>query len=153
MTAFIKTLAAVTAGTLVAHSADIDAAYAQSAREIRGPTLYGAIDNEPAARLIVDAPLPGPLTRGLVQIQYRVENIRIVPVFGPAGLDVSPRIGHLHITIDDLPWHWADASDSNTIDVVGLPPGPHKVLVELVNANHQILTAETVSFVVPGKAP
>lgn len=153
MTAFIKTVAAVAAVTLVAHSADIDGANAQSAREIRGPTPYGAIDNEPAARLIVDPPLAGPLTRGLVQIQYRVENIRIVPVFGPAALDVSPRIGHLHITVDDLPWHWADASDSNTIDVVGLPPGPHKVLVELANANHQILTAETVSFVVPAKAP
>lgn len=153
MTALIKILAAVTAGAFFALSANTGGAYAQSAREIRGPSPYGAIANEPAAKLIVDPPLPGPLARGLVQIQYRVENIRIVPVFGPAGLEVSPRIGHLHITVDDLPWHWADASDSNTIDVVGLPPGSHKVLVELANANHQILTSETVSFVVPTKAP
>ncbi len=76
-----------------------------------------------------------------------------MPVFGPAGLGVSPRIGHLHITVDDLPWHWADASDSNTIDVVGLPPGPHKVLVELASANHQILTSQTVRFIVPEKQP
>src|SRR5688572_10965893 len=116
-----RSLAAIAAAALVLGAT---AAVAQSAREIRGPTPYGAIENEPAARLIVDPPLPGPLARGLVQIQYRVENIGIVPVFGAAALDVSPRIGHLHIKVDDLPWHWADASDSNTVDVVGLPPGP-----------------------------
>lgn len=151
MTRRLKSLAAIAAAAAIALGAT--AAFAQSAREVRGPTPYGAIENEPAARLIVDPPLPGPLARGVVQIQYRVENIRIVPVFGPAALDVSPRIGHLHIKIDDLPWHWADASDSNTVDVVGLPPGPHKVLIQLANANHQILTAETVTFIVPGIAP
>jgi Family of unknown function (DUF6130) len=31
-------------------------------------------------------------------------------VFGEAALKVSPRLGHLHITVDDLPWLWADAS-------------------------------------------
>jgi len=148
MTRALAALAAITAVVLGATPA-----VAQSAREIRGPTPYGAIESEPAARLIVDPPLPGPLARGAVQIQYRVENIRIVPVFGAAALDVSPRIGHLHIKIDDLPWHWADASDSNTVDVVGLPPGPHKVLIQLVNANHQVLTAETVTFVVPRREP
>jgi hypothetical protein len=145
-----RSITAIAAAALVLGAT---AAVAQSAREIRGPTPYGAIENEPAARLIVDPPLPGPLARGLVQIQYRVENIRIVPVFGAAALDVSPRIGHLHIKVDDLPWHWADASDSNTVDVVGLPPGPHKVLIQLVNANHQTLTAETVAFIVPRKEP
>ena len=55
------------------------------------------------------------------------ENVHIVPVFGAGALNVSPRVGHLHITVDDLPWHWADTSDNNTIDVVGLPPGQHKV--------------------------
>lgn len=149
MTRTLKSLAAVAAALVLGTTA----AAAQSAREIRGPTPYGAIENEPVARLIVDPPLPGPLARGVVQIQYRVENIRIVSVFGPAALDVSPRVGHLHIKIDDLPWHWADASDSNTVDVVGLPPGPHKVLVQLANANHQVLTAETVTFIVPGREP
>lgn len=40
----------------------------------------------------------------------RAENARILTVFGAGALDVSPRIGHLHITVDDAPWHWVDAS-------------------------------------------
>ena len=81
-------------------------------------------------------------------IQYRAENLRIVQVFGPAALAVSPRIGHIHVTVDDLPWHWADASGEQLI-ITGLPVGPHKVLIELVNANHQTLDQQIVSFVVP----
>ena len=48
---------------------------------------------------------------------YRAENLRIVPVFGPKALDVSPRIGHIHVTVDDAPWHWADASGEQLIIV------------------------------------
>ena len=32
--------------------------------------------------------------------EYTTENLRIVPVFGKAALDVSPRIGHVHITVE-----------------------------------------------------
>jgi hypothetical protein len=144
MIALIKTLAAVAAGTLLATSA-----FAQSAREVRGASPYVAIENEPAPKLIVDPPLPGQLAQGIVQIQYRVENVHIVPVFGAEALKISPRIGHLHVTVDDLPWHWADTSDSNTIDLVGLPPGQHKVLIELVNSEHHPFTGRTVAFTVP----
>src|SRR5262249_15208364 len=124
MAMVIKTLAAVAAGTVLAASA-----LAQSAREVRGPSPYVAIESEPPPKLIVDPPLPDQLARGIVQIQYRTENLRIAPVFGAGALGVSPRVGHLHVTVDDLPWHWADASDNNTIDVAGLPPGQHKVLI------------------------
>jgi hypothetical protein len=150
MTPLINTLTAVAVGAVLATGA-VPSASAQSARDIRGPSPFNAVENEAAARLIVDAPLPDRLAHGYVQIQYRAENVRIVPVFGPAALAVSPRLGHLHITVDDLPWHWADASDSNTVDIVGLPPGPHKVLIELVNANHQLFAgqAASVSFTVP----
>ena len=65
-------------------------------------------------------------------------NFRIVPVFGAGARTVSPRAGHLHVTVDDLPWHWADTSDTNTIVVVGLPPGQHKVLIELANPEHHV---------------
>jgi hypothetical protein len=44
----------------------------------------------------------------------------------------------LHITVDDLPWWWADASDINTVDIARLPPGEHEVKNELVNANHNV---------------
>jgi hypothetical protein len=86
MTLIIKALAAVAAGTVLATNA-----FAQSAKEVRGPTPYFAVENEPAPKLIVDPVLPGPLALGLVQIQYRVENVRIVPVFGEAALKISPR--------------------------------------------------------------
>ena len=149
MTLLTKTLAAVAAGTVLATSA-----FAQSAREIRGPSPYVAIENEPAPKLIVDPPLPGPLALGVVQIQYRVENVRILPVFGAGALKVSPRVGHLHITVDDLPWWWADASDLNTVDMAGLPPGQHKVKIELVDANHKVFPGQvaTVTFTVPEEA-
>jgi hypothetical protein len=148
MTLLIKTLAAVAAGTVLATSA-----FAQSAREIRGASPYNSIENESAPKLIVDPPLPGPLAQGIFQAQYRVENVRILPVFGPGALSVSPRIGHLHITVDDLPWLWADASDNNTVDIAGLPPGEHKVKIELVDANHMGFPGQvvTLTFTVPAK--
>lgn len=128
-------------------------ASAQSARDIRGPSPLIAIENEPPPRLIVDPPLPGPLAQGKVFIQYTTENIRVVPVFGKGALDVSPRIGHLHITVDDAPWHFVDAS-GETIILVGLIPGPHKVLIELADPTHKVITSKTVKFVVPDlKAP
>ena len=73
--------------------------------------------------LIVDPPLPDLLDQGVVWIQWRAENVHIVPVFGKGALNASPRLGHLHVHVDDLPWWWADPSDINTIDVAGMPPG------------------------------
>jgi hypothetical protein len=121
-----------------------------SARDVKGPSPLIAIGNEPEPRLIVDEPLPEPLSRGLVFIQYRTENIRVVPVFGEGALAVSPRVGHLHITVDDLPWHFVDAS-GETLIVVGLPPGPHSILVQLAHPTHQVITETTVAFVIPDR--
>ena len=131
-----------------------DAAPPRSAREVRGPTPYAAIENEPPPKLIVDAPLPDLLDKGVVWIQYRTENVRIVPVFGKGALHVSPRVGHLHIHVDDLPWLWADSSDLGTVDMAGMPPGPHKVKIELVDANHNVFPGQvaTVTFTVPEQA-
>ena len=122
--------------------------HAQSARDIIGPAAIEPLANEPPARLIVDPPIADALAKGRVYIQYRAENLRIVQVFGAAALAVSPRIGHIHVTVDDSPWHWADASGEQLI-ITGLPVGPHKVLIELVNANHRTIDEKTVSFVVP----
>jgi hypothetical protein len=107
---------------------------------------------EPAAKLVIDAPLAGPLaSRGVVVIPYCAQNMRFAPVFGPGALAVSPRVGHIHVTVDEAAWHWADASGTPLI-LRGLPPGPHKVLIELVDANHQVVDRGTVTFVVPKKA-
>ena len=127
-------------------------ALAQSAKDIRGASPYVEVKNEPAPKLIVDQPLPEGLAVGLFWAQYRVENLRIAPVFGAGALNASPRIGHLHITVDDLPWWWADASDNNTVDIAGLPPGEHKVKIELVDTNHKVFPGQvvTLTFTVPG---
>jgi hypothetical protein len=122
--------------------------FRQSARDPSGPSALIAIKDEPPARLIVDPPLPEELARGRVFIQYRTENLRVVAVFGSGALDVSPRIGHVHITVDDLPWHFIDAS-GETIVVVGLAPGPHQVLIELADPTHKVITGETVMFTLP----
>jgi hypothetical protein len=108
------------------------------------------IDNEPAPRLSVELPLAGPLAQGVVVIPYRVENLRILPLGGSAARDVSPRIGHLHITVDDLPWLWADFGQSNSVILAGLPRGQHKVLIEAVDPEGKVFTGQTVSFTVPG---
>lgn len=123
-------------------------AHAQSVRDIRGAPAVVPLEHEPAPRLFVDPPVPEALARGRVYIQYRAENLRIVQVFGTAALDVTPRIGHVHVTVDDLPWHWADASGEQII-LTGMPVGPHRVLIELVNAAHQTVDEKTVEFVVP----
>ena len=137
MNLLIKTLAAVAASTLLVGGA-------------LGESTVVPIDNEPAPRLIVEPPLPGPLARGVVFIPYRVENLRILPVGGATAGKVSPRVGHLHITLDDLPWFWADYGQSNTVILGGLPRGQHKVLIEAVDPEGKVFTGQTVTFYSPG---
>jgi Family of unknown function (DUF6130) len=127
-------------------------ASAQSAKDIRGASPLIAIDNEAPPKLIVDPPLPEPLAQGRVFIQYRTENLRVLPVFGTGALEVSPRIGHIHITVDDAPWHFVDAS-GETIILVGLKPGSHQVLIELADPTHQVITSKTVTFMLPEPQP
>jgi hypothetical protein len=120
----------------------------QTAREVRGAPAVVPLQNEPAARIIIDAPLTQALSDGAVVIQYRTENLHIAPVFGPTALSVSPRLGHVHVSVDDAPWVWADASGEPVI-VVGLAPGPHEIRIQLMTANHQWLDEGAVKFTVP----
>src|SRR3954447_11537006 len=101
------------------------------------------MDREAPTSPGLDPPLAEPLAQGRVFIQYRTENLRVVPVFGQRALDVSPRIGHVHITVDDAPWHFVDAS-GETVILVGLPPGQHKMLFELADPTHRVIASQTV---------
>jgi hypothetical protein len=86
-------------------------AVAQSASDKCRPAPVIPLASEPPAKIVIDPPLAEPLaSRGVVVIQYCSENLHIVPVFGPNALAVSPRVGHLHVTVDDASWRWADAS-------------------------------------------
>jgi hypothetical protein len=105
---------------------------------------------QPPAKIVVNAPSAEPLSRGVVFIQFRTENLQIVPVFGSKALDVLPRIGHLHVAVDGASWVWAETSGGPII-IAGLPAGPHKVEITPVNANHQPLDRSVaVEFVIPG---
>ena len=52
--------------------------------------------------------------------------------------------------MDGAPWVWADAGGTPII-LMGLPPGPHKVLIELEDAKHHNFGKGAVTFVVPGE--
>jgi hypothetical protein len=54
----------------------------------------------------------------------------------------------MHITVDDGPWRWVDASGQPVI-INKLSPGKHKVLLELVDPTHKLITGQTVNFEVP----
>jgi len=128
------------------------AAIAQNATDTCRPaSVIPLTGSEPPAKIVIDPPLPGPLaSRGVAIIQYCAQNLHIAPVFGPNALAVSPRIGHIHVRVDDASWVWADAS-GNPIILMGLPPGPHKVLLEMEDSNHHSLDKGIVTFVVPEK--
>ena len=79
-------------------------AMAQNATAIcrHAPVIPLGSVSEPPAKIVIDPPLAEPLaSRGVVIIQYCTENLHIVPVFGPNALAVSPRIGHIHVKVDD----------------------------------------------------
>jgi hypothetical protein len=122
---------------------------AQPADTAPTASQFVQIENEPPAELVVDQPLPGPLARGAVIVPYRTKHFRILPIFGPRAVEVSPRAGHLHVSIDDLPWRWADVGDNGAVVVNGLPAGPHKILIELATPVHGVLTGKSVSFTIP----
>lgn len=136
-------LAVAVAGTICS-----TAGWAQHATDSGRPSAVIPLESEAAPKLIAYAPLTEPLARGVVIIQYRTENLRVMPVFGKTAVNVSPRLGHLHVTIDD--WHgtWAHTS-TDPIIVVGLKPGKHKILLEVADPSHQILARETVTVTVP----
>ena len=131
-------------------------ASAQDATQVcKPPQVIPLASPEPPPRLVVNAPLAGPLaTRGVAVITYCAENMRITPVFGSGALSVSPRIGHVHVSVDGAAWHWADASGTRII-LRGLPPGRHTVHVELVDADHTGVDKGNVTFEVPvpGQTP
>ena len=73
---------AITTLGIVSMSLFAVAAAAQTAKDVKGATPLVAVPNEAPPKLIVDPPIPEQLAQGRVFIQYRTENLRILPVFG-----------------------------------------------------------------------
>ena len=134
--------------TFMSMGLNSDTTAQSSVRVIRGAAPVVPLTSEPPPKLFVDPPLAEPLSLGRVVIQYRADNVHFVPVYGPAALNVSPRVGHVHITVDNAPWHWADASGEPLI-LNGFPPGPHTILIELADPTHKIIDRKAVNFTVP----
>jgi hypothetical protein len=126
------------------------AVWAQTATDPRRPAAVIPLESEPAPKIIAYQPLPDALARGVVIIQFRTENMRIMPVFGKNAVEVSPHLGHVHVTMDDWPGTWAHTSEDPII-LVGLKPGAHKLTLELADPNHKILASQVVAFTVPEK--
>ena len=127
---------------------NLDANSQSSAKDVRGAAAIIPLASEPPAVLVVDQPEGISLIEGRVVIQYRTENVRIAPVYGKAALQVSPRLGHLHITVDEAPWRWIDASNEPII-INGLTEGAHQVRIELVDPTHKPIVKKTVYFTIP----
>src|SRR4051812_10135157 len=81
-------------------------ASAQSTRDNCAPaSVIPQTGAEPKAKITVYPPLPGPLaSRGVAIIEYCAQNLHIIPVFGPDAVAATPRVGHLHVTVDDASW-------------------------------------------------
>ncbi|WP_425990392.1 DUF6130 family protein [Afipia sp. DC4300-2b1] len=105
---------------------------------------------QPPPRLIVSPPLGEALASGLLVLQYRADNLRIAPVYGAGALQVVPRLGHVHVTLDDANWHWVDASGE--LIVQGLDPGAHRLLIELADPTHRVIDSKTVNFHIPARS-
>lgn len=127
-------------------------AWAQDSANLMRPPAVLPLASEAAPIIAAYPPIAEALARGVVIIQFRTENLRVMPIFGKGGLEASPRIGHLHVTVDDWPGTWAHTSEDPII-VTGLKPGPHKILLELADPTHKILTSTTVTVTVPEKKP
>jgi len=141
--------AAIAVSVTLAAAIPTSAIAAQSVKDVVGATPFETIANEALPKLFIGPPLAEPLSRGAIVLQYRTENFHILPTVGAAAVGVSPRIGHLHIAVDDLPWHWAEATDNHTIVIVGLPPGPHTTSVDLADPQHHVLTGQVARVIIP----
>lgn len=87
-----------------------------------------------------ERPIQGCSTGEQVPVGSSLDTLPLAtcPTSRPAARHVPPRVGHLHITVDDLQWLWADFGQSNTI-------------IELVDAEGNVFTAQRVTFQSPGK--
>jgi len=119
---------------------------AASAEEHAHPLTMSS--TEPPAILSVAQPLPEPLAHGAVVLPFSTEHLKIVPVYGAAATTVAPRIGHLHITVDDSQWHWVH-STNEPIVIQGLSHGTHKLTLELADPAHRKLDLKEITFAIP----
>jgi hypothetical protein len=125
----------------------------QSTRAAPKSEAVAASSTNPAApKLTLAIPDPDILKGGFVYLPFRVDNMTLLPMYveinGEDVLKLKPKIGHLHVGVDDTAWQWIHALN-DPIYFGPLLPGAHKVRVEIVDAAHGVIDVQTVHFVVP----
>lgn len=108
--------------------------------------------DEPTPKLILSEPRADVLKDGYVYLPFRVENMAILPLYteihGQEATKLKPKIGHLHVMVDDNGWNWIHAL-TDAIYFGPLSPGAHKVQLELVDAAHSVIEVQTIEVTVP----
>ncbi|MFT4053797.1 MAG: DUF6130 family protein [Novosphingobium sp.] len=100
--------------------------------------------------LTLSAPCAEALQDRQVYIAFRVDNMAVIPLYteinGDTVTTLTPKIGHLHVTVDDAGYSWIHASN-DPIYFGPVTPGTHTVRVDLVDAAHETLQTQTVRFI------
>lgn len=85
-------------------------------------------------------------------VQFTTQGFKIEGLARHRGMDHKMdkmmNAGHIHVTVDDNSWYWVH-SNSDPVVIAGLNPGPHKVTLELVGADHMSMNPpvkQTVTF-------
>ena len=88
-----------------------------------------------------------PNTGATVVVKFEVQNFRIGDFTKNTAIDEHE--GHLHIQLDDQPYNTIHTADSAVFVYVGVKPGPHILIADLVHNDHSLLNkkvGETISF-------
>lgn len=143
------------AALFVAGSLGISPVHAASHSHTPAPAEQAdalSTENEATPKLILSEPRADVLKDGYVYLPFRVENMTILPLYteihGEEATKLKPKIGHLHVMVDDNKWNWIHAL-TDAIYFGPLSPGAHKVRLELVDAAHSVIEVQTIEVVVP----
>jgi hypothetical protein len=92
------------------------------------------------------------LKDGFVYLPFKVENMTILPLYteiqGADTTKLRPKIGHLHVMVDNSGWSWIHAL-TDAIYFGPLSKGSHTVSIELVDAAHSVIEVQSIKVVVP----
>ena len=129
----LKYLAAVAACTLLLAAAS----FAQSTKGATESSVPPTDSKKAAAGGVLPLPALATLGKGIF-----IRPLTDVSQASKGGFTVLPRIGHINITVDDGTRH-------EMVVLFNLPPGPHKVVLELADSSQKVVSSEIVEFTLP----
>jgi hypothetical protein len=116
------------------------------------PNAGASSQAEATPKLTLMPPRADVLKDGFVYLPFKVENMTILPLYTEIhGADVTklhPKIGHLHVMVDNSGWSWIHAL-TDPIYFGPLSKGSHTISIELVDAAHAVIEVQSIKVVVP----